>query len=645
MNILKTRFQVYDALLAAARGDAPADLALRGGRMLNVMTGEILSGDIGITHGFITSVMGKNIAAKESLDISGLIALPAFIDPHVHIESSMVLPPAYAEVAAANGTGTILADPHEIVNVMGVEGFSLMADNAADLPVRFFFDIPTCVPAKRQAESSGAEIGAAEVRQMAQRGGRKLGELMSYEEIIANDAVLAEVVKTGWELGLPRDAHFPMFDVLGGVFNQLNPLQKIVVFGGMLAAAGLRLPGLAALPYNILAQALRRASYPALNAYLTALGITADHETYGPELQVKLDHSMRLMLSSHVFSFAPMTPLLLQGVRRMRYKDAIGLCTDDIWPDQLLEKGGLVGVMRDLTAAGLEARDVVRFATLNNAQRLALAGMAEAAYLGSLAPGCVADIVLAAEPLRKFDIRLVLHEGKVVAENGKVLQPCPPPGIPAAALETVRLERLKLDDLRIAVPKAAGSTARARVLVLPKPPELPFPQLVEEDVPVVDGWLDTSGYVTIATLNRYGKGSGVPSLGLIRGYTLRDGAVASTLAHDSHNLVVLGSNPQDMLTAANQVIASGGGMAAVQHGEVLASIPFPVGGIMRPGSVAEAAPLAAAFRKAIGALGLDPSSPILPFAIFSLPAAPGAKVTDRGIWDGDHRRLVEVLVQ
>lgn len=646
MNLLQKRIESYDELVRAARGEMPVDLAIQGGKILNVLTGEILKGDLAIHRGFIVGLYTQDVQARETIDARGTIAVPAFIDPHVHIESSMVLPPAYAEVAAANGTGTVLADPHEIVNVMGVEGFSLMADNAADLPMRLFFDIPTCVPSKRGAEKSGADIRAPEVREMARRGGRKLGELMSYDEIVGGDPVMSEIVKTGWELGLPRDAHFPMIGVLGGLFSSLNPLQMAGVMLGMLGSQLLRWPGASALPLAIFRQKLRKQEYKALNAYLVALGLTADHETYGPEIQTKLDHGMRLMLSSHLFSTLPqLMPVLLAAVRRLRYKDAIGLCTDDMWPDDLMEMGGMAGVLRALAKNGIAPVDAVRFATLNNAQRLAQAGIPEAALIGALAPGMSADIALVAEPLKAFKIDLVIHEGVVVAKHGKLTRPVPAPQVPAAALDSVRVAPVTEETFRIHAPDgASGGTARVRLLRLPKPPALPFPTMEEAEVPLVDGQVDASGYVLIAAFNRYGEGKDSPVIGLIKDYTLKQGAVASTLAHDSHNLIVLGTNHADMALAANTVLEMKGGMTAVLDGKVLAKMPFPVGGLMTTGPVEAIAPRAADFRKAIGSLGLDPKSPILPFAVFSLPAGPGAKVTDQGIWDDVEQTLVPLFV-
>lgn len=646
MDLLKRRLECYDELLRAARGEMTVDLLIQGGRILNVLTGEILKGDMAVHKGFIVSMFTKDIQAKKIIDARGKVAVPAFIDPHVHIESSMVLPGAYAEVVAANGTGTVLADPHEIVNVMGMDGWSLMADNAKDLPLRLFFDIPTCVPCKRVAESSGADIKAPEVRELARRGARKLGELMSFDEIISGEEVMTDIVKTGWELGLPRDAHFPMIDVLGGLFTSLNPLQLAGVMLGMLGSKLLRWPGANALSLAIITRQLRKQGYKDLNAYLVALGPTADHETYGPEIQAKLDHGMRLILSSHIFLTLPiMMPLLLQGVQRLRYKDAIGMCTDDIWPDDLLKLGGMAGVLRLMVKNGIAPVDAVRFATLNNAQRLAMAGIPEASLLGALAPGMAADIALVADPLRKFQIDIVIHGGEVIAEHGKLNRPVHEPKLAADALDTVPVPPVSADTFRISVPAGhQDQTVRVRVMSLPKPPALPFPEMSEADVVVVDGKLDTRSYTLVAAFNRYGQLKDGPVIGLVKNYSLKAGAVASTLSHDSHNLIVLGTNPEDMAAAANAVISMKGGMAAVSGGQTLATLAFPVGGLMTTDSVAEVAPQAEAFRKAIGSLGLDPKSPILPFAAFSLPAGPGVKVTDKGIWDGDKQMMVSLFV-
>jgi adenine deaminase len=307
--------------------------------------------------------------------------------------------------------------------------------------------------------------------------------------------------------------------------------------------------------------------------------------------------------------------------------------------------GGIAGVLRLLVKNGIDPLDAVRFATVNNAQRLAQAGISEAVLIGALAPGMAADIVLLGGPLRQFQIDLVIHEGKVVAEKGELVKAPQPAAVPRKAFDTMPLVPVTAEVFRVAAPIANGNRrVRVRVLELPKPPALPFPNLIELDLPHTGGYIETGGYTIIAVFNRYGKSEPAPVIGLIQGYTLKAGAVASTLAHDSHNLIVLGANAEDMALAANTVINMKGGMAAARNGQVLARIAFPVGGLMADETVETMALQASAFRRAIGELGLDPKSPILPFAIFSLPAGPGDKITDRGIWCAQKRALVELLV-
>ncbi len=660
MDLIEKRIGLHEELTAAARGDVPVDLLIRGGSFLNVHTGEILKGNVAVHKGFVVGVMTGDMEAAETLDARGKTVIPAFIDPHVHIESSMVLPPAYAEVAGPGGTGTVFTDPHEIVNVMGADGFRLMKDNSADLPVRFFFDIPTCVPSKRGAETAGAEVGPSEIRGMADAGGRKLGELMSYPEIVSGDPLLNEIVKTGWRLGLPRDAHFPMTDILGSLFAALSGREKFSVGLGMVLAGIPGLRGAMGLAVNTIVRKLRRGSYRDLDTYLTALGITADHETYGPELQVKLDHGMYVMISSHLFSMPMTPPLYLQIVRKLRYRDSIGACTDDIWPDDIMEKKGLLGVLKSLVKHGIDPVDAIRFATINNARRLAQVGIREASLLGAVAPGMVADLVLVRGRLRDLDVDEVIHDGRVVSRQGRLLEPVKAPHVPPAALKTVVLDPVSPESFLIPVPEGVSGRVRARVLRVPPPPAL-FPILTEEQIPVSGGKLDTGAYVIVAVFNRYGRKAGeereerpgtgggssstrTPSLGLVSGFGLRAGAVASTLAHDSHNLVVMGRDPEEMALAANEVIGMGGGMCAVKETEVLARLPFPVGGLMTTGSVEEIGKKVKLFRAAIASLGLDPGNPIFPFAIFTLPAMPGPKITDLGLWDGDQGKIVSVIV-
>ena len=232
-----------------------------------------------------------------------------------------------------------------------------------------------------------------------------------------------------------------------------------------------------------------------------------------------------------------------------------------------------------------------------------------------------------------------------MADRGKLTHPLPAPTVLTVALDSVHVAPVSEETFCIAAPAGLKSgTGRVRLLSLLKAPALPFPDMAEAKVPVVDGQVDMRGHILIAAFNRYGDGNTPPFIGLIKGYTLKEGAVASKLAHDSHNLIVLGSNRADMALAANTVLAMKGGMAAVLQGKALAQLPSPVGGLMTTGPVDAIAPEAAAFRKAIASLGLDLKSPILPFAVFTLPAGFGAKVTDQGIWDANKKALAPLFV-
>ncbi len=641
MNLLEERLTHYDELLAAARGDQELDLVIRGARTLNVFSGELLPGDIGIKHGFIVRVYASGLKARSVLEAEGKIAIPAFIDPHLHIESSMVLPPAYAAAVVPHGTGTILTDPHEIVNVMGVEGFQLMQDNSRDLPLRILYDAPTCVPSRRAAERAGADIRADEIHAMIDQGAAKLGELMSDEEIIAGEPIMAEIIKAGWRRNVPRDAHFILFEQIGRALGKLSPLSMAALLIGLVSSkVGFHAP-LSAFARRMV-RTMRQDDFASLDTYLMALGLTAEHENLGPEAQIKIDRGMRVLFKPHIFYFPVLPDLLFAWMRTLRYRDTIGACTDDIWPDELIKSGGIAGFLRDIVRRGVDPVDAVRFATLNNARRLAESGLQDAALLGAIAPGYRADLVLLDGPLGDFRADTVLHDGRVVARKGVLTDPLPKPNAPEKALHTVCTPPVTAATFTLHPPAATNST-RINILEMPKPPELPFPRRIEADLSRQNGTLRWDGYTMIAVFNRYG-GLEPPSLGLIQGYTLRQGALASTVAHDSHNLIVLGRNAEDMALAAQRVIDSQGGMAAVHDGKVLAHIPLPVGGLMALADLEEMAVLAAEFRRAIGQLGLDVKQPILPFAIFSLGVGPGLKVTDRGLWDNSRKSLIPLFV-
>ncbi|MBD3197242.1 MAG: amidohydrolase family protein [Candidatus Lokiarchaeota archaeon] len=640
MSLLDKRISNYDELLRAARREIQLDIIIRDTNILNVLTGELLKGDIGIHKGFIVGLFDKSLKANNTIDGTGKTAIPSFIDPHVHIESSMILPNSYSEIVAAQGTGTIFADPHEIVNVMGIEGFNLMKKNTKDLPMRIYLDAPSCVPSKRDAESSGADIHAEDINTMIKSGAKKIGELMSIEEIISGDPILTDIIKEGWKNGIPRDAHYPILD-LSKAFGMLSFSEKIRVFSGLIGSKITKGKHFNSSATKILIRKMRQLDHSALNAYLTALGLTSDHENLGPELQIKLDYGMRVLLKSPLEDLGGM---LVESVKRLRYKDSIGITSDDVWLDELINKGAMIGVIKELVGYGLDPIDAVRFATINNAQRLAQAGFQDASLLGSISPGQVADIVLLNGPLDNFDVNIVINEGRIVAKGGKCIFSIPEAKFSPKALKTVNVPQITEDTIVLHSPNNTKDKINTRILEIPEKAALPLPILSQERIPIKDGILDSSKYTMICVLNRYGK-SKKAIKGLIKGFPVENGAIASTVAHDSHNLTIIGSNPKDMSLAANSVVQSNGGITAYKNGKKLAHISLPIGGLMSDASINETSKSILQYRDALESLGLDSSNPLLHFVIFSLPSVPGPKVTDLGLWDDQKAELVPLFVE
>jgi len=640
MGLFTKRIKNHDDLLKATRGEIKIDLAIENVEILNVITGEILEGTIGIHKGFIVSLFNENLKAIKEINGKEKLIIPSFIEPHVHIESSMVLPHKYSEIVAAQGTGTVFADPHEIVNVMGIDGFNLMKKNSNNLPVRIFFDSPSCVPSKRGVESSGADIRAEDVNEMIESGAKKIGELMSIDEIVSGDPILTDIINAGWKHKIPRDAHYPILD-LSQAFENLNLSEKIGVYLGLIGSKITKGKHFNSLPVKILIRKMRQLNHFELNSYLVALGLATDHENIGPELQIKLDFGMRVLLKSPLEDLGG---LLVETVKKLRYKDSIGICSDDVWLDELIEKGGMRGVMKELVGYGLDPIDAVRFATLNNAQRLAREGIEEASLMGAISPGLVADLVLLDGDLKKFNVNTVIHDGRIVAKGGKTIVSIPEVNIPENSLKTVEIPEITEDTFMIHAPDSANKEICTRILELPEKATLPLPILKEEYIAINNGILNTADYDTICVINRYGN-SEKSIKGLIKGFSLTEGAISSTIAHDSHNLIVIGSNPTDMFLATKMIINSNGGIAAFKNGKKLAHISLPIGGLMSNDPITQISKTIEEYRQALEILGLDSSNPLLHFVIFSLPSIPGPKVTDLGLWDDNKRELVPLFVK
>lgn len=562
-----------DRAVAAARGDAPFDLLIRGGRVADMATAELRAADIGIVGPLIASVHapGARSDAARALDATGLIVAPGLIDAHMHVESSMVTPAVYAGAVLPRGTTTVVWDPHEFGNVAGVAGVDWALDEAARSPLRMLTLAPSCVPSAPGYETAGADFGPAEIAALLARPGiAGLAEVMDMGAVVSRAPRMRGIVQAGLASAKPVCGH----------------------------ARGL--------------------TGPALQAYAAA-GVASDHElTSAEDLIEKLRAGLWVELRG---SHPHLLPEFAQALAALpACPPTLTLCTDDVFPDDLLAAGGLPPLMRALAAGGLEPLRILQAATLNAARRL------NRADLGLVAPGRRADLALFRD-LKSFEAVHVLRDGRAPALP---VAPAPRPDFGAPALP-----RFAAADFEI---PATGAEARVAIIDRPR-----FTRWAERTVPVVANRLAPPPDLTrIAVIHRHGRAPAVPRVGLLGGWGEWRGAFATTVSHDSHNLTVFGHDPADMALAANAVAAAGGGMAVALGGRVTALLPLPVGGLVSDAPLPEVAAAFAAVRAAMDAV-VDWAPPYLTFKALvgaTLACNAGPHQTDLGIADALAGRLL-----
>lgn len=565
------------ALVEAARGDRPLDLVIRGGEMVNVYTGEIARADIGIFGDRVAVVDfggALGLDGREELDARGLIAMPGFVDTHVHIESTMVTPPNFARGVLPFGTTTVVIDPHEIGNITGRAGVEYMLRASEGLPLRVFVTVPSSVPAVPSIETAGAAFDAADVAAML-AWPRVVGvaELMDYPGIVRQEARAAAIVEAGLVAGKNLEGHAPLLT------------------GRELAA------------------------------YLAA-GVDSDHESRGATEMVE-----KMRLGMWVYgrenTFRHTVAFLADALRQIPQPWNVALCTDDIDPADLLLHGHMDRGLRVLLGAGVDPALAVRIATLNGAMRYGLGD------LGAIAPGKLADIILA-ESFTGFRAKIVLAGGRVVARDGRLVveiaDPVPPP-----LDNTVRIGPISADTFRLRISGAEGDRALHCIDI----DAVRTTRLGDIALRFAGGecvYPLPEGVSLLSVVPRHGQ-EHPPTLALLRGLPLRMGALATTVAHDCHNLIVAGRNPEDMATAVREVARMGGGVALAVGGEIVATVRLPVAGLMSDAPVEVIAAAVRAFNARAEALGLGGASPVLAISSLALPVAPFVRITDRGVVD------------
>lgn len=568
----------------AARGEVPFDYLLKGGTVLDVISGERRLADVGLVGPLIASVheTGRFDNASSIVNASGTFIAPGLIDTHMHIESSMVTPSTYAQAVVPRGVTTVVWDPHEFGNVLGLSGVNWAADSVIDLPLRVILLAPSSVPSAPGLEMAGADFDETVLAElMARPDIAGVAEMMNMRGIIEGDARMEGIIQAG-----------------------LN--NRKLVCGHARGLSGCD-----------------------LQAFVTA-GVSSDHELVSAEdLMEKLRAGMTIELRG---SHDHLLPEFVVALNRLGHlPQTVTLCTDDVFPDDLHKSGGLDDVVRRLVAYGMKPEWALQAATINAARRL------ERPDLGVIAPGRRADLVLF-EDLESFEARRVFVSGREVAAGGALLQP-------ASELDTdvlhstVKLPLLDAQQFKVSVGRSDAKQARIATIERPR-----FTQWGELTASVEDGFVVPPDEATlISVVHRHGLAEPVVRTGFLMGWGKWRGAFATTVSHDSHNLTVFGQDAEDMALAANAVIEAGGGLAVASGGMVKALLPLPLAGLVAKGSLSDIATQFTAIRLSMDEI-VDWQPPFLVFkACFgaTLACNAGPHQTDKGIADWERGGLLQ----
>jgi adenine deaminase len=565
-GITLSRMEGLRRRLAVARGDEPADLVVRGGHVFSVFTKEWLTCDVAIADGVVAGL--GSYEGRETLDASSRYVVPGFVDAHMHLESVKLMVDEFARLVLPLGTTAVVADPHEIANVLGVDGVHWLLDASADLQLDVFFMAPSCVPAS-PFESPRRPLDPGDLEALMRRR-RVLGlaEMMNFPGVI--QGADGELVKLGLDGARHVDGHAP------GVVGK------------------------------------------ELQAY-AASGIRSDHEALTVEEgRERLRAGMWLLAreASMARNLVDLMPLVAEyGPGR------IAFCTDDRDPDDIVDDGHLNGMVRKAVAAGVAPEDALLMASHHPALWHGLRRH------GAIAPGYQADLVVLPD--------LVSFQPELVLKRGRRIDDPPPVEIPDWVRQTVRIQPVAPEDFAI---RSNGGSVRAIGLV---PDQVVTESLVRE--PVVAGGLaiadPDADLAKIAVVERH-LATGRMGVGFLAGSGLKRGALASTVAHDAHNLVVVGMSDRDLAFAVERLAEIGGGIVAVEDLRVVAECPLPIAGLLSDARLPDVIAQSRACNEAAHALGWTGATPFLTLSFLALSVIPSLKITDRGLVDVDRFELV-----
>jgi adenine deaminase len=567
MDELRRRIQI-------ARGELPADLVLRNAQLVNVCSGECYQADVALADGLVVGISspGDGYQGREERDLQGRWLAPGLIDGHMHIESTMMVLAEFARVVVPRGVTTVMLDPHEFANVMGVDGIRYVLESGRGLPLTAYVMLSSCVPASSY-ESPYRVLTADDLLPLLEDE-RVLGlaEMMNMPGVLhADEQVLAKIVAT---------------------------LQHDLVVDGH--APGLRARDLCA---------------------YAAAGIMSDHEcTTAEEARQRIRLGMWLMIREG--SAACNLDALLPVVKEL-HPPRVFFVTDDRDPQDLTTRGHIDSMVRRAVELGLDPVEAIRLASYNTAQYFRLY------HRGAIAPGFVADMVVL-DDLNTFQVESVYKDGRLVAQQGKLLADAPTATFSSSVsvTGTVHIGNITEADLRI--PGKAGTVEVVGI----EPGQITTKHLREEAL-LRDGELVADperDLLKLVVIERH-HASGHVGLGFVKGFGLKKGAIASSVAHDAHNLVIAGASDSDILKAARVLEEIGGGFACVVDGEVRASVPLPLGGLVSPLPATELVRQLHVLDAAAAELGCTLEHPCMTLSFLSLSVIPSLKLTDQGLID------------
>lgn len=547
-------------------------LVIKNANVVNVFTDEIVRADVAVYEDVIIGV--GSYSGENEIDAGGAYLAPGFIDAHVHIESSMVIPSSFMKVIMPHGTTTVIADPHEIANVAGAAGIRAMYKLTDELPLRVLFMLPSCVPAT-PFEHSGAKLVAEDMEQFMHKSRiLGLGEVMDANSVINCSQEMLDKLRLFDKR--PIDGHAPMLEGMG------------------------------------------------LNAYRVA-GAFSDHEcsTY-EEVKQKLATGMNILL--RIGSAANNMDDVLRRIAEEKLPTRnMMFCTDDKHIEDIRREGHINANARMAVAAGIDPIDAIKMASYNAARAYGIRGV------GAIAPGYKADMVLL-EDLKDFKVKQVISRfGRPYTGEEQI----PSPILPPQVFNSVRLPEISKYDLALRCHVSAP--------VIKMIPHQLVTELVYRDVERDENgcFIPGSGMVKLAVIERH-HATGSMAVGILEGLGIKHGAVASTVAHDSHNLVVAGDNDDDMLMAIESLRDCGGGYSVVSRGVVLARLPLPIAGLMTAAPVNDVLEIQQALLDALYSLGAKrDSDPLIALSFMALPVIPAVKLTDEGLFDAVNFKFIK----